>query len=189
MILTDKLQKELLTLNKEINIILKSNTVTDYRLESFLKQLEKSRFNILAEINTYNNSVDFDVEKIHTIDADYKADISSKTLKIFIPETISSYKKINRHTSKRILFNVSSITKKFKGLFKDPVIVYIKVFDNFENWDIDNKNIKPILDALVLSGVIPDDNINKMFYCVKGTYSDKPHTEVEVKESKFFKDF
>ena len=51
MIINEKLKKELLTLNNEISYILKSNTVTDYRLENFLKAFEKARYNILYEIN------------------------------------------------------------------------------------------------------------------------------------------
>lgn len=189
MVLTDKLKKELLFLNKEINYILKSNIVTDYRLENFLKQFEKSRFNILSEINIYNKNVDLDVEKIHTIDAEYNAQISNDVLKIYVPETLPSYKNIKTHTYKRILINVAGITKQFKGLFENQVFVYIKVFDKIVNWDIDNRSIKPIADALVLSGVIPDDNIQKMFYCIKGEYSDKPHTEIYVFDSKRIRDF
>ena len=55
-------------------------------------------------------------------------------------------------------------------------------------WDIDNKCIKPIADALTSSKVITDDNIDKMFYCVKGEFSNTPHTEIFVAESKNFKE-
>ena len=48
--------------------------------------------------------------------------------------------------------------------------------------DIDNKFIKPIVDGLVLSKVIADDNINNMFYGVLGTTNKtkKPFTEVSI---------
>ena len=64
----------------------------------------------------------------------------------------------------------------------------IEVFDNKkkEIWDIDNKTIKPIIDGLVASKVIEDDSISKMFYCVKGYYDKKPHTEVTIFEAKKF---
>lgn len=189
MVLTDKFKKELLDLNNEINYILKSNIVTDYRLENFLKQLEKSRFNILAEINLYNKIVEFDGEKIHTIDADYYSHLSNKILKINVPETLPSYKNIKTHTYKRIMLNVSEVTKKYRGIFTEQVFIYIKVFDKTVTWDIDNRTIKPVADALILSGVIPDDNIQKMFYCIKGEYSDNPHTEIYVFDSDKIKDF
>lgn len=189
MIINNKFKKELLSLNNEISYILKSNIITDYRLENFLKQLEKSRFNILSEINVYNQNVDLDVEKIHTIDADYKAEMIGKTLNIYVPETIPSYKNFKTHASKRILINIAGITEKYKGLFKNQVLVYIKVFDKIINWDIDNKTIKPIIDALVSSGVISDDNVDKMFYCVRGFYSDNPHTEILVCDTKNLNNF
>lgn len=189
MVISDKLKKELLSINREINYILKSNIVTDYRLENFLKQFERSRFNILFEINLYNKNVDLDIEKIHTIDAEYKADIINKNLIIYVPETLPSYKNLKTHSSKRILLNLAGITKKYKGYFKNQVFVYIKVFDKIQNWDIDNRTVKPIIDGLVLSGVIPDDNIQKMFYCVRGLYSDTPHTEIFVTDMNLFENF
>ena len=189
MVINDKFKKELLALNNEINYILKSKIVTDFRLENFLKQLEKSRYVILSEINIYNKNVDFDVEKIHTIDDEYNAVLSNDVLKIRVPETLPSYRNIKSHTYKRIMVNVARITQKYRGLFKNQVFVYIKVFDSITNWDIDNKFIKPISDALIFSGVIPDDNYQKMFYCIKGEYSEKPHTEVYVFDSQRIKDF
>ena len=189
MIITDKLKKELLALNSEINYILKSNIVTNYRLENFLKQLEKSRYNILSEISLYNKVVDLDAEKVHTIDEEYTATISNDVLKIRVPETLPSYKNLKTHTHKRMMLNIIAIAKQYKGLFQNQVFVYIKVFDKLINWDIDNRTIKPVSDALVLSGVIPDDNIQKMFYCIKGEYSDNPHTEIYVFDSKRIRDF
>ena len=34
-----------------------------------------------------------------------------------------------------------------------------------------------------MSGVIQDDNVSKMFYCVKGEFSENPHTEIYVLDS------
>lgn len=189
MVINNKIKKEFLSLNNEISHIFKNSIITNYRLENFLKNLERARFNILSEINVYNQNINLDIEKIRTIDADYKADIIGKSLFIYVPEIIPSYKNLKTYTSKRILLNIATITQKYKGHFQNQVLVYIKVFDKITNWDIDNKTIKPIIDALVLSGVIKDDNINKMFYSVKGFYSDTPHTEIYVYDSKNLKNF
>lgn len=188
MIINEKLKKELLTLNNEISYILKSNTVTDYRLENFLKSFEKARYNILYEINVYNKNVEFEQEKISTIDTDYNAEVSSNILKIYVPETLPSYKNIKTHAQKRILLNISEITKPFSNLFNDQVCVFIKIYDTINNWDVDNRNIKPICDGLIASKVIQDDNIDKMFYCVKGEYSNNPHTEIYVFDYKKLSD-
>ena len=69
-------------------------------------------------------------------------------------------------------------------MFNEKFFVFITIFDNIKGWYIDNKFIKPISDALVLNKVIEDDNIDKMFYCVKGEYSEIPHTEVCIFEAK-----
>ena len=62
--------------------------------------------------------------------------------------------------------------------------IFIKVFDKILGWDIDNKDIKAISDALITSNVIKDDNLSKMFYSAKGEFSETPHTEVYVFDSK-----
>ena len=72
------------------------------------------------------------------------------------------------------MLNVMDKTKEYKDLFnKELVFVFIKVVENQKNIDIDNKFIKPIVDGLVLSKVIADDNINNMFYGVLGTTNKK----------------
>ena len=81
------------------------------------------------------------------------------------------------------MINVMEKTKQYKDLFNNELVfVFIKVVENQKNIDIDNKFIKPIVDGLVLSKVIADDNIANMFYGVLGTTDKKkkPYTEVYV---------
>lgn len=184
MIISEKLLNELQCLNKETENILLSNSLTDIQAETFFRIFEKRRYNILNEIKQYNNHTKYEYEKIKTIDNEYKAELFDNILKIYVPETMMSYKNLKTHTYKRILLNVSEITKEFKGTFQDAVFIFIKIFDNITGWDIDNKYVKPISDALISSGVIQDDNISKMFYSVKGEFSDTPHTEIYVIDSK-----
>ena len=54
---------------------------------------------------------------------------------------------------------------------------------------IDNRYIKPIADALILSKVIQDDNMTKMMYCAKGEFSDDPHTEIFIFDCKKLTEF
>lgn len=189
MIINEKIKKELLTLEKDIRLIRQNNSLTNLQLESFLRNFEKARYNILAEIKLYNKNVEFEYEKIKTIDSEYKAKYEDGTLKIYIPETMPSYKNIKTHTHKRILLNVAEATKPFAGVFDDEVLIYIRIFDKMLGWDIDNKCIKPIADGLILSDVIKDDNITKMFYAVQGEYSENPHTEIYVCDNKNISDF
>lgn len=184
MIINEKIKKQLKVLNNQIENTIKSNSLTDMQVESFLLNFEKVRYNLLAEIKEYNKNAQFEYEKIKTIDDNYKAELKDDILKIYVPETLPGFKNLKTHTYKRILLNVAEITKQFKGLFTNKVFIYIKVFDNIKGWDIDNKYIKPVADALILSGVIEDDNMSKMFYCAKGEFSEIPHTIIYVLDSK-----
>ena len=189
MIIDEKIKKQLDNLNKQIENILNSNSLADTKLESFLLNFEKVRYNLLNEIKIYNKNIEFEYEKIKTIDNDYKAELKDNVLKIYVPETLPSFKNLKTHTYKRILLNVAEITKQFSGLFENEVFLYIKVFDNIQGWDIDNKYVKPIADALIISGAIKDDNMSKMFYCCKGEFSEIPHTTIYVLDSKNMEQF
>ena len=180
MIINEKIKNELNILNENISSIIYKNSLTDLQIENFLRNLEKARYNILAEIKLYNKNVEFEYDKIKTIDNEYKAEAKDGVLSIYVPEVMPSYKNVKTHTHKRILLNVAEVTKQFEGMFKDAVFIYIKIFDKILGWDVDNKYIKPVADGLILSHVIADDNITKMTYCVKGEYSETPHTEIYV---------
>lgn len=183
MIINNNFKKNLLSLDQSIQLALNSNSLTDLQLENFLRNFEKTRYNILSEIKLYNKNVEFEYEKIKTIDNEYKADFTDNILKIYVPEVMPSYKNLKTHTHKRILLNVAEITKQYAGVFENEVFIYIKIFDKLLGWDIDNKYIKPIADALILSNVIQDDNMTKMCYAAKGEYSENPHTEIYVFEA------
>ena len=185
MIISDKLLNELVSLEENIQSIIDNNkNINNLQLEAFLRNLEKRRYNILSQIKLYNKTVEYKTERIQNISDEYKAEISDDILKIYIPEPMPSYKNLKTHAFKNILLNTAEITKPYTNLFKNKVLICIKIFDNIKGWDIDNKFIKPISDALILSGVIQDDNIDKMFYCVKGEFSEIPHTEVYIADAK-----
>ena len=185
MIISDKLLNELVSLEENIQSIIDNNkNINNIQLEGFLRNLEKRRYNILSQIKLYNKTVEYITDRIQNISDEYKAEISDDILKIYIPEPMPSYKNLKTHAFKNILLNTAEITKPYTNLFKEKVIICIRIFDNIKGWDIDNKFIKPISDALILSGVIQDDNIDKMFYCVKGEFSEIPHTEVYISDAK-----
>lgn len=189
MIINENLQKNLLSLKQNVDLIVTNNSLTDLQIENFLRNFEKTRYNILSEIKLYNKNVEFEYEKIKTIDNEYKSELIDNVLKIYVPEVMPSYKNLKTHTHKRILLNIAEITKQYEGHFDNEVCIYIKLFDKILGWDVDNKFIKPIADALILSKVIQDDNMSKMSYCVKGEFSEIPHTEIYVFDSKNMDEF
>lgn len=182
MILEDKIIEELTQLEKETYLIAQNKYITESQLENYLKCLEKRRYNILNRIKIYNSTIENEFEKVNTISDDYKVEACNNILKIYIPETMPTYKHLKTHAYKNILLNIADKTKEFETMFNKEIFIYIKIFDNIKNWDIDNKFIKVIPDALILSGVIKDDNIDKCFYCVKGEVDEIPHTEVFILE-------
>lgn len=185
MIISDKLLNELVSLEENIHLLVENNkNINDIQLEAFLRNLEKRRYNILTQIKLYNKTVEYKTERIKNISDEYKAEVKDNILKIYIPEPMPSYKNLKTHAFKNILLNIAEITKPYANMFTERVFIYIKIFDNIKGWDIDNKSIKPISDALISSGVIQDDNIDKMFYCVKGKFSEIPHTEVYISNAK-----
>lgn len=189
MVINKKIKENLLELRNTVDAVLKNSSLTDIQMENFLLQFERNRYNILNEIKIYNKTVEYEYEKIKNIDDDYEAELRNNILKIYVPEVMPSFKNLKTHTYKRILLNIAEITKSFSHLFKDEVCIFVKVFDKSLGWDIDNKYIKPIADGLIMSGVIQDDNITKMFYSVKGEYSENPHTEIYVFECKNISEF
>lgn len=189
MIINEKLKNNLTDLKELIETIEGKNSLTETQIEKFLRNFEKTRYSILNEIKIYNKTVEYEYEKIKTINNEYNAKLENNILKIYVPEVLPSFKNLKTHTHKRILLNVAEITKQYKKLFNKEVCIYIKVFDKLLGWDIDNKYIKPIADALIASEVIQDDNTTKMFYCAKGEYSENPHTEIYVFDSKEINNF
>lgn len=185
MIISDKLLNELVSLEENIHLLVENNkNINDIQLEAFLRNLEKRRYNILTQIKLYNKTVEYKTERIKNISDEYKAEVKDNILNIYIPEPMPSYKNLKTHAFKNILLNIAEITKPYVNMFTEGVFIYIKIFDNIKGWDIDNKSIKPISDALISSGVIQGDNIDKMFYCVKGEFSKIPHTEVYISDAK-----
>lgn len=186
MIINEKLYSELEMLENNIyNLIVNRNkNINEVQLEIFLKELEKRRYNILNQIRLYNKTIEYDVGRISNINDEYKAEFQGDYLKLYIPEVMPSYKNLKTHAYKNILLNLAEITKPYTNVFKNKVCILIKIYDDIKGWDVDNKFIKPISDALILNNVIEDDNIDKMFYCVKGEYSETPHTEVYIFDEK-----
>lgn len=182
------MQKEILTeledLRDETEFIINNEEVIENKhVENYLRSLERIRYNIFNKIKLKDKYEVNEQDKINYLNNRYKATVENDILKIYIPEVIPKYKNINNYAYKNIMINVMEKTKQYKDLFNNELVfVFIKVVENQKNIDIDNKFIKPIVDGLVLSKVIADDNIANMFYGVLGTTDKKkkPYTEIFV---------
>ena len=184
MLIPNELYNLLQKLNVSLNTVLKFPYIsgTEKKLELFLYNLEKIRFEIYEQVRYLNNNM-LDNE-IHFIDNDYKANLQDGVLSLYIPEKLPNLTNRSSYAHKQIIFNIAEITKQYDKLFFDKyVIVIIKIFEKRKVWDADNRTVKPIQDGLIHGGVIKDDNIFNCCYMVQGFYSDIPHIEVSVLEA------
>ena len=176
--------EDLKELKDETEFIINNEDIIENKhIENYLRNFERVRYNIFNKIKLKEKEQINEEEKINYLNKRYKATLENDVLKIYIPEVIPKYKNINNYAYKNILINVMENTKKYKNLFNNELVfVFIKVYENQKNVDIDNKFVKPIIDGLVLSNVIEDDNVYNMFYGVLGVTEihKKPYTEVYV---------
>lgn len=180
--------EELKGLKDETEFIINNeDNIENKHIEKYLRSFERVRYNIFNKIKLREKEQISEEEKINYLNKRYRATVENDVLKIYIPEVIPKYKNVNNYAYKNILINVMENTKQYKNLFNNELVfVFIKVFENQKNIDIDNKFVKPIIDGLVLSKVIEDDNVNNMFYGVLGVTEKhkKPYTEVYVFKGK-----
>ena len=149
--------------------------------------MERIRYNIFSKIKLKNKYEIDGIDKLEYLNDRYRSTIENNILKLYIPEVIPKYKNINNYAYKNIMLNVMEKSKPYKNMFDNELVfIFIIISENQKNIDIDNKFVKPIVDGLVLSKVIQDDNINNMFYGVLGktNKNKKPYTEVYVFKGK-----
>ncbi len=179
---------ELEKLKKQTDFIINNKEILENKdIEKYLRSLEEIRYEMFSKIKINNrNSINED-EKISYINNLYKATLVNDILKIHIPEALPKFKNISNYSYKNIMLNTAESVKEYKGLFKDNLtFVVIIVHEKQANMDIDNKYVKPIIDALVLQNVIQDDNITNMFYLAQGRNdTKKPFTEVFVMSGEY----
>ena len=179
---------ELEQLKKQTDFMINNKEILENKdIEKYLRSLEKIRYEIFNKIKINNREKVNENEKINYINNSYKAILSKDILKIYIPEALPKYKNISNFAYKNIMLSTAEAVKEYKGLFKDNLtFVVIIVHEKQSNMDIDNKYVKPIIDALVLQNIIQDDNINNMFYLAQGKNdTKKPFTEVFVMDGKY----
>lgn len=183
-----KILTELEELKRQTDFIINNKEIIENKnIEKYLRCLEKTRYEIFEKIKFENNEKTEEQEKIHCINNSYKVNVRQGILKIYIPEVLPKYKKISNFAYKNILMNTAEAVKDYRGMFKDKLtFVVVIIHEKQSNMDIDNKYVKPIIDALVIQNIIQDDNINNMFYLAQGKNdTKKPYTEVFVMDGEY----
>lgn len=183
---------ELQQIKKQTDFILNIREIIENKdIEKYLRGLEKARYELFNNIKLNNLEKNKADEKINYINNSYRAKLENDILKIHIPEVLPKYKNISNYAYKNIMLSTAESVKEYKGLFKKNLtFVLIVVHENQSNMDIDNKYVKPIIDALVIQEIIQDDNITNMFYMVQGKNdTKKPYTDVFVMDAKYMKNW
>lgn len=181
----DLFLEELQELKSKIDFIINNkNIINEKHKETFLRCLEKTRYNLFENVKINNR---FSTAKIEFINNNYKSEVKNGILKINIPEVLPKFKNVSNFAYKNIMLNVSEACRVYENMFKDKLtFVLIIVHEKQVNMDIDNKYVKPIIDGLVNSKIIQDDNVNNVFYSVIGKNdTKKPYTEVFVMDSRY----
>lgn len=179
---------ELEEIKKQTDYIINNNEIMKNKdIEKYLRNLEKARYEMFNKIKISNKDKTEESEKINYINNSYKAKLEKDILKIYIPEVLPKYKNISNYAYKNIMLSTAEAVKDYKNLFgKNLTFVLIIVHEKQANMDIDNKYVKPIIDALVLQNVIQDDNVTNMFYMVQGKNdTKKPYTEAYIMDAKY----
>lgn len=170
------------------NILLNPYMLDNRRKEICLKNLEMYRYEVINSLELQDKYSVYDEDDgIDFVNKHYEVKETGEILHILIPEVLPKYKNISRFAYKNIMLNVAKGTKEFKNLFKNKLtFVIIVVHERQKNMDIDNKFVKPIIDGLVMSKVIKDDNFSNMFYLALGKNDTiKPYTDVFVLDGKY----
>lgn len=167
-------------------VLLKSYMLDDKVKENCLKNLEKLRYEVINSLELQNKYIETNND-VDIVNKHYKVKQRDGILQILIPEVLPKYKNISHPAYKNIMLNVAKVTKDYKNMFKEKLtFVIIVVHEKQKNMDIDNKFIKPIVDGLVMSKVIKDDNFSNMFYLALGKNDTiKPYTEAFVLDGKY----
>ena len=182
---------EIEEIKKQTDSILNNKEIIENKdIEKYLKSIEKIRYEMFEKIKI-NNELVKDKDKIKYVNSEYKAELKDDILKIYIPETLPKFKNINNYAYKNIMISTAEAVKQYSGLFNNNLtLCLIIVHEKQHNMDIDNKYVKPIIDALVIENIIQDDNINNMFYMVLGKNdTKKPYTEVFVMDARYMKNW
>lgn|GEM_PF-1364367 len=155
-------------------------------LEKTLAMVENLRLELLKMADQYNaellksSSEIPDEDFIVPPQYDWKVENSGDYIKITIPDVPFRNKRTSKESYRLWQKNIKAALWSTKCPTYEKVFVYIKLFYPGNFWDADNRLIKPILDGIVLAGLIKDDTISHLAYGVEGNISNTMHTEIYI---------
>ncbi|MGH2331171.1 hypothetical protein [Thermoanaerobacter mathranii] len=112
---------------------------------------------------------------------DWKVEYSGRIIKISIPDYPPKTRYAQQRTKQRWINNVMFAIRSIKPLpqFK-KVFVLVAFYIPDEDWDVDNRDVSPIINGIRYSRIVQSDSYQHVSYGVAGYYSDEPHTDIYI---------
>ena len=118
--------------------------------------------------------------------SEYEDEYSDEILKIKICELLPPVR--TPYNNKRLERTCQLIGEKYRGLFQNKeVIIRVQVSVPRDNWDIDNRDLRYILNGFVYGGLISDDNIKFVSYMLEGINDHQNYIKIFISEKKNIK--
>jgi hypothetical protein len=156
----------------------------DYKQKDKIKQLyiniENSR-RLLSDL-VYEEIIQNTLDVDDTLDCDnWEVEQHGYVIKITIPECPSRLTETKKIYRERWIRNTCAALKKLqhKPVY-EKIYVLVKVYYSNKDWDIDNRDLKPLIDGIRYSRLIKGDNIKNVAYIADGDISENERTEVTI---------
>ncbi|MEG6570631.1 hypothetical protein [Thermoanaerobacterium thermosaccharolyticum] len=112
---------------------------------------------------------------------DVKAEMIDDIIKVVVPDFPAELGPAKNIEKNRWIDNIMYALQKLdKNIHFEHVFVFIKFFTPVKNCDIDNWNIKPIIDAIKKSLIIYDDDYEHLSFGFNAKFSNEPKTEIYI---------
>lgn len=108
---------------------------------------------------------------------EYNNDIIKISIPDYPPKTRYAKQRAKERWTNNVLFAIRSIKPlpQFKQVF-----VLIVFYIPSEIWDVDNRDVSPIINGIRYSRIVESDSYQHVSYAVAGYHSDVPHTNIYI---------
>lgn len=152
-------------------------------LENACYYIEKARMELYNAVRLHNKEVIKQGNTDNYINLspdDWKIQCDDEMITIYIPDYMPrTAKRVPGYYERWVENTQASLWSLNPCPRFDKAFVYIKIFLP-NKWDVDNRDIKPIIDGIMRACVIKDDTYDRLAYGVDGCYDETPHTIVHI---------
>jgi len=165
---------------KEKEMMSKIEVETKHLLNAY-SAVEKARMELYWALNHQiragkepSNILPPDDVKVEILD-------SGEIVKLTVMDYPARFKTIKDKEKERWINNVMFALKRIRDKVSfDRVFIFIKFYFPDQHIDVDNRDIKSIIDGIKYAGVIADDSYKYVSYGFNARFSSKPKTEIFI---------